>query len=143
MPSSATPTSRRVYGNWTSTIPSRFVDELPPDDIDVAEEPAPFADQGGFRGGFSDWARDSGYRLPRAGVQPPTRRFPTIDGHAFEVQPRPRPVSPFAVGERVFHQKFGYGLVLAVDNEKLEIDFEHAGTKKVMDSFVVSAVKAG
>jgi DNA helicase II / ATP-dependent DNA helicase PcrA len=135
--------SRRVYGNWTSTIPSRFVDELPPDDIDVAEEPAPFADQGGFRGGFSDWARDSGYRLPRAGAQPPARRFPTIDGHAFEVQPRPRPVSPFAVGERVFHQKFGYGLVLAVDNDKLEIDFEQAGTKKVMDSFVVPAAKAG
>jgi DNA helicase II / ATP-dependent DNA helicase PcrA len=135
--------SRRVYGNWTSTIPSRFVDELPPDDIDVAEEPAPFADQGGFRGGFSDWARDSGYRLPRAGAQPPARRFPTIDGHAFEVQPRPRPVSPFAVGERVFHQKFGYGLVLAVDNDKLEIDFEQAGTKKVMDSFVVAAAKAG
>ncbi len=135
--------SRRVYGNWTSTIPSRFVDELPPDDIDVAEEPAPFADQGGFRGGFSDWARDSGYRLPRAGAQPPARRFPTIDGHAFEVQPRPRPVSPFAVGERVFHQKFGYGRVLAVDNDKLEIDFEHAGSKKVMDSFVVPAAKAG
>ena len=135
--------SRRVYGNWTSTIPSRFVDELPPDDIDVVEEPAPFADQGGFRGGFSDWARDSGYRLPRAGAQPPARRFPTIDGHAFEVQPRPRPVSPFAVGERVFHQKFGYGRVLAVDNDKLEIDFEQAGSKKVMDSFVVPAARAG
>ena len=135
--------SRRVYGNWTSTIPSRFVDELPPDDIDVAEEPAPFADQGGFRGGFSDWARDSGYRLPRAGVQPPARRFPTIDGHAFEVQPRPRPVSPFAVGERVFHQKFGYGAVIAVDNDKLEIAFDQAGAKKVMDSFVVAAEQAG
>jgi DNA helicase-2/ATP-dependent DNA helicase PcrA len=135
--------SRRVYGNWTSTIPSRFVDELPPDDIDVAEEPAPFADQGGFRGGFSDWARDAGYRLPRAGAQPPARRFPTIEGHAFEVQPRARPVSPFAVGDRVFHQKFGYGAVIAVDNDKLEIGFEHSGTKKVMDSFVVDATKAG
>ena len=135
--------SRRVYGNWTSTIPSRFVDELPPDNIDVAEEPAPFADQGGFRGGFSDWARDSGYRLPRAGAQPPARRFPTIEGHAFEVQPRARPASPFAVGDRIFHQKFGYGAVVAVDSDKLEIDFDQAGNKKVMDSFVVPAAKAG
>ncbi len=134
--------SRRVYGNWTSTIPSRFIDELPPDDIEVAEEPAPFADQGGFRGGFSDWARDAGYRLPRAGAQPPARRFPTIDGHAFEVQARPRPASPFGIGDRVFHQKFGYGAVLAVDNDKLEIAFDHAGSKKVMDSFVVPADKA-
>jgi DNA helicase-2/ATP-dependent DNA helicase PcrA len=135
--------SRRVYGNWTSTIPSRFVDELPPDNIDVAEEPAPFADQGGFRGGFSDWARDAGYRLPRAGAQPPARRFPTIEGHAFEVQPRARPASPFAVGDRIFHQKFGYGAVVSVDNDKLEIDFEQAGNKKVMDSFVIPAAKAG
>jgi ATP-dependent DNA helicase UvrD/PcrA len=135
--------SRRVYGNWTSTIPSRFIDELPPANIAVAEEPAPFADQGGFRGGFSDWARDAGYRLPRAGAQPPARTFPVIDGHAFEVKPRPRPASPFTAGARVFHQKFGYGTVVAVDNDKLEIEFDQAGSKKVMDSFVVAAEKAG
>jgi DNA helicase-2/ATP-dependent DNA helicase PcrA len=135
--------SRRVYGNWTSTIPSRFIDELPPDNIEVAEEPAPFADQGGFRGGFSDWARDAGYRLPRAGAQPPARTFPVLDGHAFEVKPRPRPASPFQTGARVFHQKFGYGTVMAVDNDKLEIAFDQAGSKKVMDSFVVAAEKAG
>jgi DNA helicase-2/ATP-dependent DNA helicase PcrA len=135
--------SRRVYGNWTSTIPSRFIDELPPDNIAVAEEPAPFADQGGFRGGFSDWARDAGYRLPRAGAQPPARTFPVIDGHAFEVKPRPRPASPFQIGARVFHQKFGYGTVLGVDSDKLEIAFDQAGSKKVMDSFVVAAEKAG
>ena len=135
--------SRRVYGNWTSTIPSRFVDELPADHIDVADEPAPFANQGGFRSGFADWARDAGYRLPRAGAQPPERRFPVIEGQAFEVKPRPRPASPFQAGARVFHQKFGYGTVVAVDNDKLEIEFDQAGTKKVMDSFVVAADKAG
>ncbi len=134
--------SRRVYGNWTSTIPSRFVDELPADHIDVADEPAPFANQGAFRSGFADWARDAGYRLPRAGAQPPERRFPVIDGHAFEVKPRARPASPFVAGARVFHQKFGYGTVTAVDNDKLEIAFDQAGSKKVMDSFVVAADKA-
>jgi DNA helicase-2/ATP-dependent DNA helicase PcrA len=135
--------SRRVYGTWTSTIPSRFIDELPPGNIEIADEPAPFADQGGFRGGFSDWARDAGYRLPRAGAQPPARTFPIIDGHAFEVKPRARPASPFAVGAKVFHQKFGYGTVMAVDNDKLEIAFDQAGSKKVMDSFVIAAEKAG
>jgi DNA helicase-2/ATP-dependent DNA helicase PcrA len=66
-----------------------------------------------------------------------------IDGQAFEVKPRPRPASPFVEGARVFHQKFGYGTVVAVDNDKLEIAFDQAGTKKVMDSFVVAAEKAG
>ena len=42
----------------------------------------------------------------------------------------------FAVGGRVFHQKFGYGRVVAVDGNKLEIAFDKAGTKKVIDSFV-------
>jgi DNA helicase-2/ATP-dependent DNA helicase PcrA len=135
--------SRRVYGNWTSTIPSRFIDELPPEHVDVAEEPAPFANQGGFRSGFADWARDAGHRLPRAGAQPPERRFPVIEGQAFEVKPRPRPASPFMAGARVFHQKFGYGTVVSVDNDKLEIEFDQAGSKKVMDSFVVAAEKAG
>jgi DNA helicase-2/ATP-dependent DNA helicase PcrA len=135
--------SRRIYGSWTSTIPSRFVDELPAENIDVAEEPAPFAAQGGFRSGFADWARDSGYRLPRPGAQPPARTFPIIDGQAFEVKPRARPAAPFAPGARVFHQKFGYGTVASVDNDKLEIAFDQAGSKKVMDSFVVAADKAG
>lgn len=135
--------SRRVYGSWTSTIQSRFIDELPAENVEVADEPAPFAAQGGFRGGFSDWARDAGYRLPRPGAQPPARTFPIIEGQAFEVKPRARPSSPFKVGDRVFHQKFGYGAVSGVDNDKLEIAFDQAGSKKVMDSFVVAADKAG
>ena len=48
-------------------------------------------------------------------------------------------VGGFAVGDRVFHQKFGYGTVRAVEDNKLAIDFEHAGDKKVMDAFVQRA----
>jgi DNA helicase II / ATP-dependent DNA helicase PcrA len=41
-----------------------------------------------------------------------------------------------AVGQRVFHDKFGYGIVADVEGNKLEIDFEKAGRKRVLDSFV-------
>ena len=41
-----------------------------------------------------------------------------------------------ALGQRVFHSKFGYGAVAEIEGNKLEIDFEHAGRKRVMDSFV-------
>ena len=44
--------------------------------------------------------------------------------------------SSFAVGERVFHQKFGNGNVAAVDGDKLTIAFDKAGEKRVVDSFV-------
>jgi DNA helicase-2/ATP-dependent DNA helicase PcrA len=50
-----------------------------------------------------------------------------------------RKVGGFAIGDRVFHQKFGYGTVRAVEDNKLAIDFEHAGDKKVMDAFVERA----
>ena len=50
--------------------------------------------------------------------------------HASEID------SEFQVGVRVFHQKFGYGRIIAMDGDKLEIEFEKAGTKKVMESFV-------
>jgi DNA helicase-2/ATP-dependent DNA helicase PcrA len=45
-------------------------------------------------------------------------------------------VSAFAVGDRVFHQKFGNGDVVAVDGNKLTIAFDKAGEKRVVDSFV-------
>src|SRR5204863_375127 len=45
----------------------------------------------------------------------------------------------FSVGDRVFHQKFGYGTVRKVEDNRLEINFEHAGDKKVMDAFVQRA----
>ena len=44
-----------------------------------------------------------------------------------------------SVGDRVFHQKFGYGIIRVVEDNKLEINFEHAGDKKVMDAFVERA----
>jgi DNA helicase-2/ATP-dependent DNA helicase PcrA len=66
-----------------------------------------------------------------------------IEGSAFEVAPRRRPDKAITRGMRVFHQKFGYGTVRAADGDKLEIDFEQSGIKKVLDSFVVPADQAG
>jgi DNA helicase-2/ATP-dependent DNA helicase PcrA len=136
--------TRRVYGSWTTTASSRFIDELPPDHIEIVGDPslfgAPNAARGGGFGGFDNWARDAGWRLPKAGAQPSQRSVPpTIDGHAYEVPARSRPSKPFGRGARVFHQKFGYGTVVDVDNDKLEIEFDQAGSKKVMDSFVTAA----
>ena len=65
------------------------------------------------------------------------------EGTAIDVTPRKRPDRAFNPGDRVFHTKFGYGTVKGVENDKLEISFDVAGIKKVMDSFVVPADKAG
>ena len=152
--------NRRIHGSWATAIPSRFVEELPADHVEVENEPG-LSGGGAFRdSGFGGWLGTPGAfgGTPGGGFQDRFNRMgqraaqapsgdrwsgKTIEGTAHVVQPRARPNAPFAVGARVFHTKFGYGTVAAVENDKLEIRFDVAGTKKVMDSFVVPADKAG
>ncbi len=132
--------NRRLYGNWVSALPSRFIDEIPPNTVETDADTGLFAGQtAAGMGGFRDSA--SFFRnVPNR--QPPAPRGVTLEGTAFHVESRPRPDAPFAKGARVFHQKFGAGTVIGVSDDKLEIDFDHAGIKKVMDSFVVPADQA-
>ncbi|MFM2301105.1 MAG: hypothetical protein RLZZ84_841 [Pseudomonadota bacterium] len=141
--------NRRIYGQWTSSIPSRFISELP--EAHVEQEST-------LSGGASLWraqwsehgdpfahvSRDrSGSRGPgwqRAATReydPAPRRLaePTRSAASFAAKPR-RDVT---VGARVFHEKFGYGTVAAQEGNKLEIEFETAGHKRVIDSFVTLA----
>ena len=52
-------------------------------------------------------------------------------------------MSSFTTGERVFHQKFGYGVVTGIEGDKLDIAFEKAGAKKVVAKFITGAEAAG
>jgi DNA helicase-2/ATP-dependent DNA helicase PcrA len=119
--------NRRVYGKWQSAIPSRFVGELPNDHIEEVNSMDTF--------GSGQWGG--------AGRLRETKRFgnsrstaPLIEDINWETQSLAGTASSFTIGQRIFHQKFGYGVVRATDGNKLEIAFEKAGTKKVIDSFV-------
>ena len=118
--------NRRVYGNWTSSIPSRFLDELPPDQVQ--------------REGSAAVTRGRMVEIPSVftGMGGLAARRRVIDQGAWEVRERPAPADAPAVGERVFHQKFGYGEVLAVDDNKLDVEFA-TGRKRVLSSFVEKA----
>ena len=127
--------NRQIHGQWTSCVPSRFVEELPEHLVEHV------ADSG--LGGFQESRAGFFFKEPaQAGFMRRTRPV-TIDGCAEEVPARPRPQTPFAQGDRVFHDKFGYGTVDAVDHDKLSVSFDHSGPKKVMDSFVRPADQAG
>ena len=141
--------NRRIYGQWTSSIPSRFVGEIPPAHVDVettlaggaslwkaqwSEREDPFAHLARAQ---PDRAAARGPGWQRAAVQtfdPVPRRIaePTRSAASFAAKPR----DDLRVGARVFHEKFGYGVVAAQEGNKLEIDFEIAGRKRVLDSFV-------
>ncbi|WP_119680202.1 ATP-dependent helicase [Indioceanicola profundi] len=141
--------NRRIHGSWASSIASRFVEELPPEHIEVENNPGIAGGGfGGYGAGYGaqggTWAA-SGFneRFNRMGQRAPQAPARVIEGTAYEVKPRSRPDRAYNPGSRVFHQKFGYGTVRTVDNDKLEIAFDAAGLKKVIDSFVVPADQAG
>tara|TARA_R110000787_G_scaffold16622_40_gene51390 strand:+ start:35010 stop:37262 length:2253 start_codon:yes stop_codon:yes gene_type:complete len=115
--------NRRIYNQWQSALPSRFIEELPEDHV---------TRMSGM--GFKDRQTNSWGWNPAATRRPFAGK--TIEASAWEVADRPKRQAAFDVGERVFHQKFGYGAVISVEDNRLEISFEKAGVKKVIDSFV-------
>ena len=128
--------NRRIHNMWQSSVPSRFVAELPKEHIEVQSESGLW---GGSAGGFTD---SEAYAEPMAHFAPQRQSGRVINARAglsFSNTPRRGPATPFAEGARVFHQKFGYGRVIAAEAGKLDIEFEKAGRKKVMDSFVEPA----
>ena len=78
------------------------------------------------------WRDDSGYGAGRGSV-----KGRTIDGELVAKSVADTP-SPFSVGDRVFHQKFGNGNISAIEGNKLTIDFDKAGQKRVLDGFVAA-----
>ena len=137
--------NRRVYGQWQSQMPSRFIDELPGAHVEVLTPP-------GLHGGAYGAAASTGFdlndRVAKADVynspgwrrlqerstrpmsQPRESRHVTIDATA---------VSGYGIGDRVFHQKFGYGDIVAIEGDKLDIDFDQAGMKKIVARWVIGA----
>ncbi len=134
--------NRRLYGSWSASLPSRFVAELPEDQIEKESDPGIYgAVPAGFGGPETYWegSRTSpgmARARERAGS---SSRFIDVVPSLVETGPP----QGFAVGERVFHQKFGYGKVNLVEGDRLTIDFEKAGQKKVVARFVVPEDQAG
>ena len=156
-------TNRRMHGTWSSNIPSRFLDELPEEHVEVTESvgggygggsgygPSRFDEMSSFGSSYTTpgWqraqanrtrnARSSenqrgGFSEPRSNYAGYSRPPLTIEGEL--VAKSTGAVSDYSPGDRVFHQKFGNGNVVGVDGNKLTIAFDKAGEKRVVDSFV-------
>jgi len=118
--------NRRIYANWQSSLPSRFIEELPEAHVERSGNAA--MDRAGWLNAPSVFSQ----QFPLA-----ARRPKVIE--AWEQPARPARADAIAVGARVFHQKFGYGTVTGVNDDKLDISFEKAGQKRVLDRFVERA----
>lgn len=149
--------NRLVYGRWTSQLPSRFVDELPLAHVEPQSDTGYYGASTGMKEAKSRWddapSFGSGYSSPgwkraqsftsgqpaRSASTPARKAIIEGDGRLIATAV-PKPGSDWSRGDRVFHQKFGYGAVRAVEGNKLVVAFEKAGEKKVIDSFVEKVV---
>ncbi|RWA72503.1 MAG: ATP-dependent DNA helicase [Mesorhizobium sp.] len=189
--------NRLIHGLWQSTIPSRFLDELPETHVDVADGGNSYGGYGNPYGGGSfatgrgggrqnpygasrfdnigaeksgsfsntyatpgwqraqanrteatdrNWGTRSGHQVERIGYGETDSGYGagrtsvkgrTIEGELVAKSVADTP-SAFKLGDRVFHQKFGNGNIAAIDGNKLTIDFDKAGQKRVLDGFVTS-----
>ncbi len=127
--------NRRIYNQWQNFLPSRFIEELPDEHVEHA------SDQGlyggiGAQSSLRETVRSFEYESPKS-------RGHAMDGTVIEgevwLAPSKKDSGKLAVGNRIFHQKFGYGKVVSADGNKLEVAFEKASTKKIIDSFVEPA----
>lgn len=158
--------NRRIHGLWQSTMPSRFLEELPASHVDVAASDNNYGGYGG-RGGYGqsrfdkadpfandystpgwkraqanrsdatrdNWGSRSGHAVERIGYGESGPKARTIDGELVAKSVSDTP-SRFNVGDRVFHMKFGNGNITTIEGNKLTIDFDRAGQKRVLDGFV-------
>ena len=143
--------NRRVHNLWQSSLPSRFVDELPKAHVEVETSDVSGGAFAGHSAGYgpSRFSQDfgasdyssPGWRRAREGANAGRMqvRPPQIDGEANLVATSDPDATSFGTGERIFHQKFGYGRIASIDGNKLTVDFEKAGRKKVVDSYVQHA----
>jgi DNA helicase-2/ATP-dependent DNA helicase PcrA len=142
--------NRRVFGQWQSAMPSRFVDELPEEHVEILTPPGLYG--GGFGAASSSgmgvksdlhdvaaeanvynspgWRRMQARSSQRGLSQPKESRNIVIDAQA---------TSSYGVGDRVFHQKFGYGAVVGIEGDKLVIAFDKAGEKNVVAKYLMGA----
>lgn len=136
--------NRRIYGQWTSSIPSRFIAELP--EAHIIQETSMAGGESLWRASWSEQidpfahvqrgtGRGPGWqRAASGGYSTQPTRIVEARGSAVSLGNKGR--SDVSVGLRIFHTKFGYGTIAEIEGNKLEIDFEQAGRKRVLDSFV-------
>ncbi|WP_273719943.1 MULTISPECIES: ATP-dependent helicase [unclassified Bartonella] len=124
--------NRKIHGFWQPALPSRFLDELPVEHIEAIEMGTSY---GGY--GRSSFKHPNSFNNDYA-TPKQKRTQKNIEGKIIDQSVSEEP-SNFAIGDRIFHIKFGYGHITAIDDHKLTIMFEKAGEKRVLDNFVSKA----
>jgi len=154
--------NRMVFGRWQNALPSRFIDELPAEHVELLTPPGLYGGAHGAAAGFGAATAPGAAATPESELEaraaradayasPGWKRMQARRGERQLGQPREasslvidvEAVPAYEIGERVFHQKFGYGRVEDAEGDKLTVAFEKAGVKRVVARFLTAADGAG
>jgi len=147
--------TRQVFGQWQSSLPSRFIDELPAQHIEMESAQGLYGNKSN-RGWDNDEQSEAGYYSSSGNKYGPGwdrakswkaeqsnydySKLRTVNATPKRAKKtKARTISDYAIGERVFHEKFGYGIIEDIEGNKLQVEFDKAGAKRVIDSFVTRA----
>lgn len=140
--------NRRVYGQWQTNIPSRFLNELPPQNIDICNNASRYFTQnsgqstGSWSQSNSKWNKGNGWqkkptwqssKQSNVVYDDDNRYSYERDEAYFQSTPKKDTINK---GDRVNHDFFGYGKVIAVEGNKLQIIFDKHGHKRLMAEYV-------
>lgn len=133
--------NRMIFGRWQSVLPSRFVDELPREHVDAVSETGYSGlpgEEEAFSGTVEDLGERSSYESPgwKRLQKNAHKRSSPAPGEAGPLMATASGPDGFETGHRVFHDKFGYGKVVQSEGNKVTVDFEKTGRKKVIATFL-------
>jgi len=141
--------NRRVHGSWQAALPSRFIKEIPEAHVEASVDEGFYGGYSGFRDNqnaqdFGSTYDSPGWRRAQENMKANRAggfrsRPPVIEAQSWSVQTSDPGASQYNRGDRIFHQKFGYGRVRYVEGNKLTVEFDKAGEKRVIDQFVSRA----
>lgn len=141
--------NRRIYGQWQNNIPSRFINELPPSNIEICNNVNSFYSNGygssygngnsynRYNNEYDSSSSYNGWYKNKRPSQP--RQYNDNNRFSYVKEPEyyaPRTTNNAVIGMRVYHTTFGYGKVVAAEGNKLEIMFDNYGHKKLHKDYV-------
>ena len=141
--------NRRIYGQWQNNVPSRFINELPPRNIEIINQAAAYFGNNGYQNkncykSMTNWYN----KKQNFNIVQDSDRFSYVreeddgwsSGNYYRAKQNAKnATADFPIGCKVYHSTFGYGKVLNIDGNKLEIWFDEYGHKKLMKSYVTKA----
>lgn len=149
--------NRRVYGQWQNNLPSRFINELPPQNIELCNNAANYFQRTDtYSSSNGRWSRNYGnnnndrnefgeYEYKDSDRFSYTREYDNDwSGNSWgsmykAKQAAKNATSSIAIGARVYHESFGYGRVKNIEGNKLEIMFDKFGYRRLLKDYVKTA----